>query len=144
VLRDLGADIDFWKVALRPGKPMLSGRLGGMRIVGLPGNPVSAFVCAFLFVVPLLRRLGGDPAPRPPLFAATLGEALPANGPRQDYLRAVATAGPVVVAASRQDSGMLGVLARSNALIVRAPHAPAADAGETMLCHALDFVPGVA
>ena len=144
VLRDLGATIDFWKVALRPGKPMLSGRLGDTRIVGLPGNPVSAFVCALLFVVPLLRRLGGEVDVLPPLFAARLGAALPANGARQDYLRAVVTAGPVVSAATGQDSAMLGVLAGSNALIVRAPFAPAADAGETVFCHALDFVPGVA
>ena len=144
VLRDLGATIDFWKVALRPGKPMLSGRLGDTRIVGLPGNPVSAFVCALLFVVPLLRRLGGEVDVLPPLFAARLGAALPANGARQDYLRAIVTAGPVVSAATGQDSAMLGVLAGSNALIVRAPFAPAADAGETVFCHALDFVPGVA
>lgn len=144
VLRDLGADIGFWKVALRPGKPMLSGRLGAMRIIGLPGNPVSAHVCAYLFVVPLLRALAGEREVLPPLFPATLGAALAANGPRQDYLRAVATAGPVVTAAGRQDSAMLGVLAEANTLIVRAPFAPAADAGETVLCHALDFVPGVA
>lgn len=144
VLQDLGAEIGFWKVALRPGKPMLSGRLGAMRIVGLPGNPVSAYVCAFLFVVPLLRALMGERDVLPPLFAASLGAALPANGPRQDYLRCVATPGPVVTAANRQDSAMLGLLAGSNALIVRLPYAPAADAGETVFCHALDFVPGVA
>lgn len=144
VLRELGAEIGFWKVALRPGKPMLSGRLGAMRIVGLPGNPVSAYVCAYLFVVPLLRALAGTRDVLPPLFAATLGAPLPANGPRQDYLRATAAAGPVVTAAARQDSAMLGILADSNALIVRAPHAPAADTGATVVCHALDFVPGVA
>ena len=147
VLTAMGAAIDFWKVALRPGKPMLSGCLGALRIVGLPGNPVSAFVCAQLFVRPLLRALGGDPSPLPLLFAARLGAPLPANNARQDYMRATAVNtpdGPVVTAASRQDSGMLRTLADAGALIVRPPNIAAADVGETVLCHALDFVPAVA
>ena len=147
VLTAMGADIDFWKVALRPGKPMLSGSLGGMRIVGLPGNPVSAFVCAALFVLPMLKRMAGDLQPCPALFTARLAEPLAANGGRQDYLRAVAhntAAGTVVSAARRQDSGMLRTLGDSNVLVVRQPFAEAAEADATVLCHALDFVPGVA
>ncbi len=143
VLRGMGAEIDFWKIALRPGKPMLSGTLGALRIVGLPGNPVSAFVCALLFAVPLLRRMAGDPAPLPGLEQARLGTSLAANDGRQDYLRAHLADG-IVTPAARQDSGMLRTLADSNALIVRAPHAPALAAGEPVAFLALDFVPAVA
>lgn len=147
VLRDLGATVDFWKIALRPGKPMIAARLGDARVIGLPGNPVSAFVCAMLFVRPLLRALGGDPDPLPVRFTARLGAPLAANNGREDYLRATAVrtpGGPVVVAAARQDSAMLGVLAGSNVLIVRAAHAPPAKSDAIVECVALDFVPGVA
>ena len=143
VLTEMGAAIDFWKVALRPGKPLLAGTLGGQRIVGLPGNPVSAFVCALLFVAPLLRALGGDPDPLPRLRHARLGNKLPANGVRQDYLRATLDDG-VIVAAATQDSSMLRTLAVSNALLVRAPGAAPAEADQIVDYHALDFVPGVA
>ena len=138
VLTAMGASIDFWKVALRPGKPMLSGTLGSLRIVGLPGNPVSAFVCAFLFVLPMLRRMGGDPASLPRLAHARLGAPLPANTGRQDYLRARLEDG-VVTPASRQDSGMLRTLADGNALVVRAPHAPAAETNTVVDYHPLDM-----
>jgi molybdopterin molybdotransferase len=147
VLTAMGADIDFWKIALRPGKPMLSGMLGELRVVGLPGNPVSAFVCAHLFVRPLLRQLAGDPAPLPRLHEARLASPLPANNARQDYLRATienSIDGPLARAAERQESSMLRTLADCNALIVRAPGAPPASVGEMILYHALDFVPGVA
>ena len=147
VLRDLGAMVDFWKIALRPGKPMIAARLGDTRVIGLPGNPVSAFVCAMLFARPLLRALGGDPHPLPVRFTARLGAPLGANNAREDYLRAVAVRtpdGPVVTATARQDSSMLGVLAGSNALIVRAAHAPASESDAIVECVALDFVPGVA
>jgi len=143
VLTAMGAEIDFWKIALRPGKPMLSGQLGGTRIVGLPGNPVSAFVCATLFVVPLLKALGGDRAPLPEPFAARLGVDLTANGPRRDYLRARLADGRVAPF-NRQDSGMLHVLADSNVLIRREPGAPPATAGEIVSCIALDTISGVA
>ena len=143
VLRDMGASIAFWRVALRPGKPMLAGRLGRARIVGLPGNPVSAFVCATLFVVPLLKALGGDPDPLPRTFSARLGIGLPANGPRRDYLRAGLAAG-AAAPASTQDSAMLATLANSNVLIVRPPLADAIDAGSMVDCIALDTISGVA
>ena len=143
VLRELGAEIDFWRIALRPGKPMLAGRLGAARVIGLPGNPVSAFVCATLFVVPLLRALAGDRDPLPRTFAATLGIDLPANGPRRDYIRARLDRGTVTPAAM-QDSAMLAVLASSNVLIVRAPFADAIAAGTLVDCIALDTISGVA
>jgi molybdopterin molybdotransferase len=138
VLREQGAEIDFWKIAMRPGKPMLSGRLGGRRVVGLPGNPVSAFVCAVLFLVPLVRRLGGRPAglPHQTLRLAT---PLAANGPRQDHLRGRRTSGGVE-AFARQDSALLSVLARADTLIVRPPGAPAAAIGEAVQCILLDSI----
>ena len=143
VLRGLGAAIDFWRIALRPGKPMLAGRLGATRIVGLPGNPVSAFVCATLFVVPLLRRLAGELDPRPVMAKAAAGTALPANGPRRDYLRA-RLEDSVVTPAGRQDSAMLAVLAASNVLILREAHAPELFVGDIVDCIVLDTISGVA
>ncbi|QFU16424.1 gephyrin-like molybdotransferase Glp [Microvirga thermotolerans] len=136
-----GMDLGFWRVALRPGKPLMHGRLGGMLLLGLPGNPVSTFVCAVLFLVPAIRALCGDPqAGADPTESAILGADLPANGDRQDYMRAAlalreieTAAGPLAVPVAmphaRQDSSMLGVLGRSDALLVRPPHAPAAAAG---------------
>lgn len=133
VLRDCGADIDFWKVAIRPGKPMLAGRLGDTVVVGLPGNPASAYVTALLFVAPLLRSLAGWGDPRPQLTAARLEAGLGATGIRRDHLRArLGCDGPVrtVTPAARQDSNLMLVLAQADALIVRAAGAPAAAAGE--------------
>ncbi|MGI4879417.1 MAG: molybdopterin-binding protein, partial [Janthinobacterium lividum] len=137
------ATIDFWRIALRPGKPMLAGMLGATRVVGLPGNPVSAFVCATLFVVPLLRALGGDRDPLPRGVPVRLGVDLEANGPRRDYLRARLTEG-VVAPASAQDSAMLRVLADSNVLIIREPFADAAKTGTMVECIVLDTISGVA
>jgi molybdopterin molybdotransferase len=127
-----GLALSFWKVAMRPGKPLLSGRLGAMHVLGLPGNPVSAYVCAVLYLVPLIRRLLGRSDLGPATESAVLGRALPANDERADYLRAtlarvdgnwVATAFPA------QDSSMLTPLARADCLVIRAPFAPAAEAG---------------
>ena len=136
VLEAEGAVIDFWKVAIKPGKPMLTGRLGQTRVIGLPGNPVSAFVCAQLFVRPVLRRMAGSPAPLPEPIQARTATPLAGNGPRRDHLRAtMAWRGEAweVTAAARQDSSMLSILAGSNALIVRPEGALAAAPG--------DFVP---
>ena len=130
VLEAMGARFDFWKVAMRPGKPVMRGRLGGQHVIGLPGNPVSAFVTALLFVKPLLHRLGGAPAALPMLHPARLDGTLPANGNRQDYMRAVAVrdrAGWRVTALPTQDSSMLRTLASANALLVRKVGAPAVD-----------------
>ncbi|KQM28384.1 MULTISPECIES: molybdopterin molybdotransferase MoeA [unclassified Sphingomonas] len=125
-----GGELDFWRIALRPGKPMLAGRLRDAAVLGLPGNPVSSFITALLFVRPLAARIAGAADPMPRSTRATLAHPLPANGARQDYLRATLIDGQVSTAAI-QDSSMLRTLARSDSLIVRAPHAPAADAGDS-------------
>ena len=129
-LEAAGGAIDFWRIALRPGKPMMAGRLGRALVLGLPGNPVSAFVTALLFVRPVIARLAGaaDPLPRP--APVMLGEYLPANGERTDYLRAELRDGRAY-ASTIQDSSMLLTLARATCLIVRAPHAPPASAGDS-------------
>jgi molybdopterin molybdotransferase len=129
-----GLALSFWKVALRPGRPMMHGRLGAMHVLGLPGNPVSSYVCAVLFLVPLMRRLAGRSDIAPALDVARLGCDLPANDERADYLRATLAPGPdgmpVATPAPIQDSSMLTRLARADCLLVREPHAPAAKAGE--------------
>jgi molybdopterin molybdotransferase len=136
VLRSLGADIDFWKVAIRPGKPLLAGQLAGRRVLGLPGNPVSAFVTALLFAVPLIGRLGGFEEPLP-LEMQHLAVPLPGNDARRDHLRARRTPSGVEPFPA-QDSAMLSRLAAADLLIIREPHAPAAAAGESVACIALD------
>lgn len=127
-----GMALAFWKIAMRPGKPMLTGRIGAMRVIGLPGNPVSSFVCGVLFVQPLVRRLAGL-ADAPPPASARLGADMKANDEREDYVRArvVKTAeGLVATPFPVQDSSMLSTLAAAEGLILRAPHAPAAMAGD--------------
>ena len=109
---------------------MLAGRLGDAAVLGLPGNPVSSFITALLFVRPLVARIAGAADPMPRALRATLAHPLPANGARQDYLRATLIDGQVSTAAI-QDSSMLRTLARSDCLIVRAPNAPAAEAGDS-------------
>lgn len=126
-----GMTLDFWRIAMRPGKPLMVGRLGDMRVLGLPGNPVSALVCGIVFLRPLLRALLGR-QPEPPPLLARLGAAVDANDRRQDYLRARIAAtddGLVATPFARQDSSMLAVLAEADGLIVRPPHAPPAPAG---------------
>lgn len=130
-LEAAGAVLDFWRIALQPGKPLMAGRLGDGLVVGLPGNPVSAFVCARLFLVPLLKRMAGDPAPEDVYGVARTTVDLPANGIRRQFLRAVVTEGDVTPARA-QDSSLLSVLAGANALLVRPEHAPAAPAGTTV------------
>jgi molybdopterin molybdotransferase len=137
-----GMDLGFWRVALRPGKPLMHGRLRDMMLLGLPGNPVSSLVCSLLFLIPAIRALLGDPrAGDDPAESAVLGTDLPANGDRQDYMRAGLALQDVKVAAGTlrlpvatvhrtQDSSMLSILERSDALIVRPPHASATPAGE--------------
>lgn len=129
-LEAAGATIDFWRIALRPGKPMMAGRLRETTVLGLPGNPVSAFVTATLFVKPLVAHLAGAVDPLPPTITALLGEDLPANNARTDYLRAELRNGRAY-AASIQDSSMLLTLARANCLIVRPASAPAVHAGDS-------------
>ena len=129
-LEAAGGGIDFWRIALRPGKPMMAGRLGSAAVLGLPGNPVSAFVTAILFVRPLVAHLSGAVDPLPRTTKVTLGEPLPANNDRTDYLRGEMREGRAF-ASTIQDSSMLLTLARSTCLIVRAGHAPAAVAGDS-------------
>ncbi|MDB5677562.1 gephyrin-like molybdotransferase Glp [Sphingomonas bacterium] len=128
-LEAAGGAIDFWRIALRPGKPMLAGRLGEAVVLGLPGNPVSAFVTATLFLRPLIAAMASAADPLPRRLTATLGEPLPANDHREDYLRATIADGRAFVAAI-QDSSMLATLARADCLIIREPHAAAAQKGE--------------
>jgi molybdopterin molybdotransferase len=129
-LEAVGAAIDFWKVAVRPGKPMMAGRLGDAVVVGLPGNPVSAFVTATLFVRPLIAHLAGAADPLPHTRTVELGEPLPANGPRADYLRAELIDGRAH-AATIQDSSMLRTLSRATCLILRPAGTPEAKTGDS-------------
>ncbi len=124
-----GGSLDFWRIALRPGKPMMAGQLNGAVVLGLPGNPVSAFVTAILFLKPLIAAMSGAADPLPTTRTAILGEPLKANDHRTDYLRA-ATRDGRVFAAAIQDSSMLRTLARADCLIVRQPHAPPAEPGD--------------
>ncbi|OHV88231.1 molybdopterin molybdotransferase MoeA [Mesorhizobium sp. ORS 3428] len=131
VLTGQGMKLDFWKIAMRPGKPLMFGRLGGIRCIGLPGNPVASLVCSQLFLKPLLARLGGRSF-RQDIRAARLGVPMRANDLRQDYVRAVVRedAGTLIATPfGIQDSSMLRTLADANGLIVREPFAPAAEAG---------------
>ena len=141
-----GMDLGFWRVALRPGKPLMHGRLGETLLLGLPGNPVSSLVCAVLFLIPAIRALLGDQrAADDPTEDAILGADLPPNRERQDYMRASLALKDVPLSLAKgservmlpvatphlmQDSSMLSILERSDALLVRPPHAPAATAGE--------------
>lgn len=132
-----GASLDFWRIAMRPGKPMLAGRFAdGTIALGLPGNPVSAFVTGFLFLRPLVAALGGAASPLPRPVALPLAASLPANDGREDHLRARIEGG-CVAPIGVQDSAMLAGLAGADALIVRPAHAPAAAAGEFADVHIL-------
>ena len=131
-----GLDLSFWRVALRPGRPMMHGRLNGMQVLGVPGNPVSSYVCAFLFLVPLIRRLAGrDDTERVP-ESARLGHDLPANDERADYMRATLSIGPEGLVATplpNQDSSLMAPLAKAGCLLIREPFAPAASSGSHCL-----------
>ncbi|WP_454628044.1 molybdopterin molybdotransferase MoeA [Bradyrhizobium cenepequi] len=128
-----GVTMAFWKIAMRPGKPMMHGRLGAMRVIGLPGNPVSSYVCAYLFLVPLIRALLGRSATHHVRESALLGRDLAANDQREDYLRAVLEERDngtlIATPVTRQDSSLLGNLAAAQALVIRPPFAPAAAKG---------------
>jgi molybdopterin molybdotransferase len=139
VLAEAGMALDFWRIAMRPGKPLLFGRLGQLRILGLPGNPVSSMVGAKLFLEPLLRRLAGETDVTPIRLPVVLGAALPGNDERADYMRVRLTrdgARLVALPVDNQDSSLLTRLATADALLVRPPHAAAAgigDPGEVIL-----------
>lgn len=141
-LRNSGVDIAFWKIAMRPGKPFMYGRRKGQHVLGLPGNPVSALVCARLFLKPLIGALLGL-APEADLAEARLGAAMKENDSRQDYVRATLAMGPdgglTATPFARQDSSMQRTFREADALIVRPPHAPAASAGDVVKILRLDF-----
>lgn len=127
-----GMELSFWKVAMRPGRPLMHGRLGAMHVLGLPGNPVSSYVCAFLFLVPLIRRMSGRTDLALPTKSAVLGVDLPENDERADYLRATLKTDSIGVVATpypAQDSSMMAPLAKANCLVIREPYAAAAKAG---------------
>ncbi|KRQ89418.1 gephyrin-like molybdotransferase Glp [Bradyrhizobium valentinum] len=130
-----GVGMTFWRIAMRPGKPMMHGMLGAMRVIGLPGNPVSSYVCGFLFLVPLIRALSGRDHIHHPRESALLGRDLAANDQREDYLRARleehADGTLIAMPVSHQDSSLLGNLAAAQALVIRPPFAPAATKGSS-------------
>ena len=137
-----GMELGFWRIAMRPGKPLMHGRLGDMRVLGLPGNPTSSMVCAILFLRPLLRALHGEAdAGADPSEPGRLGADLAANGPRQDYMRATLARGAdglrVATPFASQDSSLVKTMARADGLIVRPPRAQAAKAGEA--CRIIAF-----
>jgi molybdopterin molybdotransferase len=131
-----GVTMAFWRIAMRPGKPMMHGRLNAMRVIGLPGNPVSSYVCAFLFLVPLIRALSGRVSVHHEKKPALLGRDLAANDQREDYLRArleVRADGQIIATpVSQQDSSLLGNLAVAQGLVIRPPHAAAAAQGSSV------------
>jgi molybdopterin molybdotransferase len=131
-----GFALDFWRIAMRPGKPMIFGRIEHLPVLGLPGNPVSAYVCAVLFLLPALRRLQGLPAAAAPTMSAIARAPLRANDHRADHLRATLsrTSDGTLVATPfpRQDSAMLSLLTQADCLLLRPPHAPAAARGDVV------------
>ena len=132
-LRAEGVAMAFWQIAMRPGKPMMHGRLGAMRVIGVPGNPVSSYVCTLLFVVPLIRALSGRKFVHHVRESAVLGRDVGANDRREDYLRARleerADGTLVATSVNHQDSSLLANLSAAGALVIRPPFAPAASAG---------------
>jgi len=136
VLGEKGLEVDFWRIAMRPGKPLIFGHFGDVPMLGLPGNPVSALVCGLVFLKPAIAALLGANAPGLETRSAVLSGDLGQNDQRQDYLRATTTKDArgnlVVTPFGKQDSSMLSRLARADALILREPHAPAVKAGDAV------------
>lgn len=132
VAADLGMERSFYKVAMRPGKPLMAGRLGTSAMAGLPGNPVSAMVCGHIFLAPMVRAMLGLPPLQEVILSAPLAAPLGQNGPREHYMRATLTEDGQIRAFERQDSALLTVLAEADALLIRPPHDPPREIGETM------------
>ncbi|MEX5596683.1 gephyrin-like molybdotransferase Glp [Pseudophaeobacter sp. C1-32P7] len=132
VAADLGMERSFYKVAMRPGKPLMAGRLGTCAMAGLPGNPVSAMVCGHIFLAPMVRAMLGLPPLQEVILSAPLAAPLEQNGPREHYMRATLTEDGQIRAFERQDSALLTVLAEADALLIRPPHDPPREIGETM------------
>lgn len=135
-LQAYGADINFWRVAIKPGKPLMLAKKGSQIIIGLPGNPVSSYVTAFLFLMPLLRALGGNPTPLPHGRTARLSVPLGQGSDRHEFVRGIARNGEVT-ALDEQDSSALAALGRSNALIDRPPHMRALQPGDSVTIYDL-------
>ena len=133
VAAQMGMAQAFYKVAMRPGKPLMAGRLRDVPMIGLPGNPVSAMVCGTVFVVPVLRKMLGLPAAPAARIDLPLGVDLPANGPREHYMRAMVRNG-AVLPEDNQDSSLLGILSRADVLMVRPPRDGVRTAGEIIGC----------
>ncbi|MEM1318084.1 MAG: gephyrin-like molybdotransferase Glp [Pseudomonadota bacterium] len=138
VLEEHGVKLDFWKIAMRPGKPLIFGRKGEQRYLGLPGNPVSSLVCSQVYLVPLIKSLLGEPTSSN-VVDGVLGSDLPENDEREEYMRAIFKDGRLHPF-DNQDSSMLSSLARAEALLIRPAHAPAASAGEE--CRYIKVVSG--
>ena len=142
VLGGEGLELEFWQIAMRPGKPLMFGRFGRAAMLGMPGNPVSSLVCGLLFLRPALRKMLGLPPDEGLRRSARLGRDLGANDRREDYLRARLENGqdgePVATPFEKQDSSMLSHLVDAQCLVVRPPHAPAAKTGEPVEVIALD------
>lgn len=128
-LLEAGGSIDFWKIAMRPGKPLIAGRMGGAIMLGLPGNPVSAFATAHLFLLPLVRRMMGAPDPLPRRRQVPSAIPLPAGASRAEYRRVIVNDGRLTDLLDR-DSGALRPLSLANALLERPVDAPSVTAGE--------------
>ena len=135
VAADLGLQRAFYKVAMRPGKPLMAGTIDGAMMMGLPGNPVSAMVCGVLFAVPVIHAMLGLPARSPELRQGELAVDVAANGSREHYMRAVLADG-LLTPLNNQDSSLLSVLSQANALLVRPIGDPARPAG-----HLVDYIP---
>ncbi|WP_350334052.1 molybdopterin molybdotransferase MoeA [Coralliovum pocilloporae] len=134
VLKDHGMSLDFWRIAMRPGKPLMAGSIDSTHILGLPGNPVSSMVCGLLFMRPLIRTLAGLSLDDISDVDAVLGADLPENDQRQDYIRATLSQGPdghlTATPFAKQDSSMLARLVQSDCLIIRPPFAEAVKTGD--------------
>ncbi len=128
-LKVAGAEIGFWRVAMRPGKPLMAARIGKTVILGLPGNPSSAFVTAVLFLLPLVRHLAGSNAPFPDIGLAPVTTDIPAGDNRAEYIRARLETGKIEPF-SKQDSGMIAPLVKANALLIRPTESPPLKAGD--------------
>jgi len=133
-LGDIGLEVNFWRIAMRPGKPLMFGNIGSTYLIGLPGNPVSSLVCAIVFLAPALRCLLGMDEVLPSTIPANLGSALTKNDEREDYLRASieknGDGSLIATPFQKQDSSMFATIARADALVIRPPHAPASKIGD--------------
>jgi molybdopterin molybdotransferase len=141
-LGESGLHLDFWKIAMRPGKPLMVGRYRETPMMGLPGNPVSSLVCGLLFLKPAIEKMLGLDMAEPTLRRARLAVPLPANDRRQDYLRATlsrAADGTLLARPfDKQDSSMMSLLVKADCLVIRPPEAPPAKAGDGVEIIALD------